>query len=529
VDSTLVSEQALARTYGESAWQTVTQYRRATQLSKENPDLPRAEIARRVDRPPSAIRGWLAENKVPPVVKGLRIAHERGWIDIDPASEQFRALNQLVAWIYSGGGISVDTFAPHFSTDDPLMLGTLTHLLRWVGLSYRCRDPEIPDRHREVVPEKGASIFGRVLTVLGAPIGVKRQTEELAPPSYLVSVPPHHTRDFLRIHILNRAKQTDDGTAGRYVYMPSNTYCQDIVDLIKSVTAGSATISTQDRVWISADAVRDLAGDMPIRTALATQALHGSLQPPTDRAVASTYRATKSPGGYRYTQLYEQVQDDDRSRSKVAYDLPISESTVQSWRRGSKPHVQNGLGRVRERSWIEPDPEGEIALGLTALLAWLFARGTLRDTYYPVFASRSEHQRTHLERIADAVGIAYSTYRLNDPDHGTEHRPEEDGSVLGRVLYALGSPRSSDPFSEPLIPPYVYHHPAHARRFASIWVLHYADDWTAETPTVTVPPRAGAQFPDTLEALMTDCLGWSVERDNPRQLTLDDPTLDFGP
>jgi len=311
--------------------------------------------------------------------------------------------------------------------------------------------------------------------------------------------------------------------------MPSNTYCEALAKLIESVTEGSATISTQDRLWISADAVRDLAGGTPIRSALATQALHGSLQPPTDRAFASTYRETKSPGGYRYTQLYEQVHASEHSRAKLAQQLPISESTVQSWRRRSKPYVQNGLDRARERGWIAPDPEGDTALGLTALLAWILALGTLRETYYPVFGSQTEAQRTCFETIATTVGIPYSTHRVDDPNRGVEHRPDEDGAILGRILYALGSPRSSEAFGEPLIPPYVYQYPAHAQRFASIWVLHYADDYTDKTPTVTVPPRAGAQFPDAIEALMTGYLDWSVERDSSRKFALSDPTLDCEP
>lgn len=526
--SSAITEHDLAATYDpDTGWETVQQYRKATRLRSEHPELARAEIARRVGRPSSAIRGWLAEDKVPPVVKGLRTAREKGWLDSDPSSEQFRALNQLVAWIYSGGGISADTFAPHFSTDDPLTTGVLTHLLRWVGLSYRCREPDTPDRHREVVPEQGASIFGRVLTVLGAPTGVKRNVDQLTLPSYLTSVATHHQRDFLRIHILNRAKQADEGTAGRYVYMPSKTYCEELVELIESVTAGSATVSMQDRVWISADAVRDLAGDQPIRTALATQALHGSLQPPTDRAFASTYRATGSPGGYRHTQLYEQIQDDDRPRTTLADELPISRSTVRSWRGGSKPYAQNGLERARDHGWIDPDPGSETALGLTGLFAWLLARGTLRDSYYPVFGSRSERQRTHFETIADAAGIDYSTFRLDDPNHVPEHRPETDGCILGRVLYALGLARSCDPFSDPLISPYIYHYPAHAQRFVSIWALHYADDCTAQRPTVTVPSRAGAQFPDAFVALLSDTLDWSVQRDSPQELTIADPALDF--
>jgi len=107
----LVPEQELANTYVNSGWETVRQYREATQLREEQPDLARAEIARRVERPPSAVRGWLVEGKTPSVIKGINIAREHGWISIESTSEQFRAFNQLVAWVFSGGGLTRDTLS----------------------------------------------------------------------------------------------------------------------------------------------------------------------------------------------------------------------------------------------------------------------------------------------------------------------------------------------------------------------------------------------------------------------------------
>jgi hypothetical protein len=525
VASQVVSERELADTYGpDDGWETVSQYREAIQVREQNPDMARAEIARRVDRPPSAVRGWLVEGKTPRVITGIQTAQERGWLTVDTNSEQFRALNQLVAWIFSGGGIGTDRFIPHFSVDDPLMLSALSQLLRWLQIGYRCREPDDPERHLEVTPTDGGAVLGRILSVLGAPRGIKAQLDDLALPDYLPTADRQLRRDFARIYLLNRGRQIGtEGTNGTYIQsVPSSAYAQQIQDLFESVTAGTATVGHQNRIWVSSTAVRDLAGDVPLRSALATAAVHGSLTPPTDRAVASTFRRSESPGGYRYHQLYQTFCDRDESRATMASKLGVPKTTIQSWRRGSKPYATNALERATERGWLTPPSDSATALSLTALLAWLLVRGSLRETYYPVFGAETAEQQDRFKSIAKTLDLEYNTVRPNDPNWPTELRPANDGTVLGRTLYSLGAPRQTEAQQIALIPPYVRHYRAHAKRFADICCLHHGIETEENVLTISIPPSLGEQFPTALMTLLSEQLTWEVATQTDRELVVSD-------
>lgn len=543
-----VSERELAETY-ENGWETVTQYRKAHSLRENDPNMARAEIARRVGRSPSGVRGWLAEGKTPAVVSAIRTAHDHGWINMDSESERFRAFNQLVAWIFSGGGISTDTFAPYFSVDDPLMLAVLTQHFRWLQLDYRCRHLNDHDRHFELVPSGDGVILARILSVLGAPRGVKAQLEDISLPSYLSAVDENHQRDFARVYLLNRDNNPEQ-IGSRLLLTRSEDHAHELRQLFASATSGSATIGNQSRVWVSAAAVSDLAGldtagncdnqmsdgsdgeykHTRVRSRLATAALYGTFTPPTDRAIASTYRRTKTPGGYRYHQCYQTVRNRDESRSTLASELGIPASSIQSWRRGSRPYATRALEKARTRGWYEPPGDSETAIALTALLTWLLARGSLRDTYYPVFGANTTSQQERFDTVANSLSLPYETVRPDDPSWPTELRPTEDGSLLGRVLYALGAPRLGEPQTAAPIPPIAYYSTPHAQQVADIWCLHYAEtseqgDTTAPF-TLTVPSRAGKYFPDALADILSGQLNWMIERPDTCNLLVTDRPAD---
>ena len=514
-----ISEKELARTYGPDAgWQAVEQYRDALRLREDNPELARAEIARRVNRPASAVRGWLVEDKKPKAVKAINEARQRGWIDIESTAEQFRAINQLVAWILSGGGVAERAFTPHFSVDDSLTLSTVHQLLRWADLPYRI-DSDRPERGTVVIPSQAASVFGRVLYVLGVPVGVKAHKKNIGLPRYLATLAEEHQRDFLRVYVLNRGRNLrKENVAGTYLHsLRSETFCQEIKTLIESVTAGTATVGNKTEVWISAESVRDLAGGEPVRPALATKIAFGSLTPPTERAFASTYRKNKTPGGYRYLQLYEQVRACEGSEYKLMKQIDdLQLSSIQSWSQGSRPYVKNGVETVRELGWITPPAEGKTALALTSLVAWAFARGSIRaDTYYPVFTVSSRDHRTFFEEIADELNFSYDIIREDDPSLPGEARPADNSAVLGRLLSVLGAPLGKKSGYIHIPPVYLYYSSAHARRFIETWCKHYADG--DEKLTITVPPRLGARFADGLKGLLTEQLGWPTTQTGKRE------------
>lgn len=503
--SRFVSPEALASTYDhKKGWETVQQYREATRLRNDHPDMARAEIARRVERSPSTVRGWVAEGKTPPPVQAVETAQDRGWIDIESTSETFRVLNQLVAWVFSGGGLRQDRFVPSFSVDDQLALAALHRLLTWVDVSYRVRDYDDTDRALEVIPDDAASLLGRVLHVLGAPVGVKATHDDLSFPTYLDTVEESHRRGFARVYVLNRGNINADGRAGTHIQGPQSTaFCQALRDLFATVTDGSATLTSQHRLWVSADAVHDLADGPPLRPGLATQAAFGTLSPPTDRAFATTYRRGDRPGGYCYAQLYQHVRESDDSPATLVTKHPdLTTSTIRNWRRGHTPRVHRALADARAYGWITPPADGERALALTGLLAWIFAKGTLRArSYHPVFRLSADDQRVVFDSLADVLELTYSFAKEDDPTRTTEIHPSEDGVLLGRVLYALGAPLGRKTETNCLPPVYLFRHQAHAKQFFAVWCQHHAT--ADEKLRIRVPDQLGDQFADSLLSLLS--------------------------
>lgn len=79
-----------------------------------HPDAGRTYVGRALDLPPERVRGWINDGISDPV-RGLNTAINNHWIT--PDHNRFRALNTLVAWIYSGGSIAPRTYVPLFVGD----------------------------------------------------------------------------------------------------------------------------------------------------------------------------------------------------------------------------------------------------------------------------------------------------------------------------------------------------------------------------------------------------------------------------
>jgi hypothetical protein len=184
---------------------------------------------------------------------------------------------------------------------------------------------------------------------------------------------------------------------------------------------------------------------------------------------------------------------------------------IQSWQRGSKPYVRNGIETVRELGWVLPQSESDTALGLTGLVAWAHARGRIRhDSYYPVFTIGAPEHQSHFKELARRLDLEYGIIREEEPDRSTEIRISENGSALGRVLYTLGVPLDDSDVEECSLPAYLYHRKSHARQFVTTWCEHYAE--ADGELAITVPLRLGKRFADGLEVLLSEQLSWQTTR-----------------
>lgn len=200
--------ERFARTYGgpesRDGWTRVEEYRRVRRFVAAEPDLGSSAVATAVELPRSRIRSWVDGDGRPDPVRGLQIAHGYGWLGHDWSTRRSRALNVLVAWVFSGGSVTEGSYVPSFTVADALTRETLRTALDAVGLQARTERADDGDRATELVPTEDASILGRVLVAWGAPAGPKNERIDLSLPTYLWDAPEEIRLDFARTYILNR-------------------------------------------------------------------------------------------------------------------------------------------------------------------------------------------------------------------------------------------------------------------------------------------------------------------------------------
>lgn len=517
----ICSERTFARTYGPDAWTTIKQYRQATTLRESNPEMARAEIARRVSRPASAVRGWLAEGKTPTPVRGLEIATEREWIDIDPSTETFRVLNNLVAWIFAGGSISVETSSPHFSADDPLSVATLDHLLTVEDIEYRIRD--VDGGADEVVPGDDGAILGRVLTALGAPTGSKADQSDLTLPSYLAQVTPSRRRDFAAVYVFNRCLRQ-----GQTVYLSEarrERYTRELYAFLTDLDLGEVTYGSQNRLWPSTAFIQAVAGGEPRRPTTAARIAHGTLSSPTTRALAGSYDPDKLQRWRAYRAATETAPDDDAgvSPKTLADQHDVSRSTIRQWQGDTTPAIATLVQIARDRGWLHAEPDSRTARVLTALGAWISARGTLRASFAPVLRVTAPAQRVVLTTLVEAAGLKYNFQLEADSNRPTELHVSTGGTALGRTLFARGVHPASTASSLVHVMPFLIRSPAIAKAWLATWCLHrgFVHDGQLAIGTGRADDE---QVHDRLAWLLAEGLDWPVSRPTDEILAVDEPT-----
>ncbi|MCL9812563.1 hypothetical protein [Natranaeroarchaeum aerophilus] len=207
--------------------------------------------------PRGRIRSWENGAKPDPA-RAVEVAEQRDWFG-SVETDEFAALNQLVAWIFSGGSISTDTYAPHFAVDDATE-SRVTDALETLGLDWRRERDDEPDRATEIVPTEHASILGRALSVLGAPIGDKNDHAEISLPEYLDDAPDEIRAEFVDVYLRNRAQSHDDKGTLTLREERADRYLQELAALVEDVAGEQVTVSDKN-VILSAAAANALYGN----------------------------------------------------------------------------------------------------------------------------------------------------------------------------------------------------------------------------------------------------------------------------
>ncbi|AGB31771.1 hypothetical protein C488_14972 [Natrinema pellirubrum DSM 15624] len=257
-DADLVTEQALARTYDSRAYadtyDAVTDYREVMDYAARHPDKGSSAVASALELPRSRIRPWLDGAK-PDAVRGLETAREYGWLEAEYGDPAFTALNTLVANVFSGGSIAEQYHQPSFALNHRGEESHVIDALELAGLEYRIvadRD----GRADEARPTEDASVLGRVLAVLGAPVGPKAD-HRLTLPAYLEGAPADVRETFAYAYLENRAVEHQGKATLTLRENRNRDYLESLAALIDDVAGGGVSLRERDIV-VSADAAREL-------------------------------------------------------------------------------------------------------------------------------------------------------------------------------------------------------------------------------------------------------------------------------
>lgn len=253
-DTRLLIEEDLAETYS-SPYEFVKQYKEAMDIHRKT-GLKSSAISSRLEGVPRGrIRTWIEGGK-PDILRGIEKARDCGWLDLDYDDEEFRSLNKLVAWVFSGGSISEENYTPIFSVESPKKQNEIEKIFEELDVDFEIiyRD----GRGTEAKLKEGV-ILGRTLSALGAPTGNKAE-KNLSLPVYLDNALYQVKRDFAYIYLLNRGQDrgSERGRGVGIAEKRSDEYLGEIADLLREFTdRGKVSISDKN-VYIDQTGTEEL-------------------------------------------------------------------------------------------------------------------------------------------------------------------------------------------------------------------------------------------------------------------------------
>lgn len=246
----------LARTYSDreypDPWQKVLDYRRVRAYAADHPEHGRTRVGNALDLPPGRVRGWLNDG-MPDPVRGIQTAIDHGWLDPDEAITA--AFVDLLAHVLAGGSIN-DRFVPAIAVDDSVTIGEVRSVFNSLNVDTLTRNVEVDNRATELIPAADASVLGRCLVAIGAPVGEKAGLDSF--PQIVWEVPKPVRESFAQIYVAHRALRYETKDTRMIQEDRSRAYLDDLRDVLADVTDEPVSVG-DGRVTISAAAARRLA------------------------------------------------------------------------------------------------------------------------------------------------------------------------------------------------------------------------------------------------------------------------------
>lgn len=168
------------------------------------PNKGSAAVSTALELPRGRIRPWLNGGK-PDAVRALDTLADHGWDDLAWKRPPVVALNVLVAWIFAGGSINADHWVPLFAVGNDRERTILADAIDLVGVDGTYEREDESGRATEYRVTTDGSVLGRLLAVLGAPVGEKHADRDLQLPPDLAQAPRDIRLDFARTYVCCRA------------------------------------------------------------------------------------------------------------------------------------------------------------------------------------------------------------------------------------------------------------------------------------------------------------------------------------
>ncbi|SFC65394.1 hypothetical protein SAMN05444422_11350 [Halobiforma haloterrestris] len=257
-DDRFVMPKELARTYDsgyyEDAADILEQYDRATEYARKH-DAGSSATASALDLPRSRLRTWIDDGGKPDPVHAVHTAIDYGWCEVEYDDPEFTALNTLVANVFSGGSIANHHYRPSFALNHRGADSHVIDALELSGAPYEVVERD-PDRADEARPTDDGTVLGRVLAVLGAPVGPKAE-QHLELPSYLEDAPAEVRETFVYAYLENRATEHEGKDTLHIQEERNQDYLVALANLLADVADGEVSVGDR-HIVISADAARNL-------------------------------------------------------------------------------------------------------------------------------------------------------------------------------------------------------------------------------------------------------------------------------
>jgi len=205
------------------------------------------QIANITEIPRGRIKAW-KNGATPDYIKALKKALDKKWIDLDYDEKNFRLLNKLASWVFSGGSITREYYQPVFSIETKKQQKEIKQILSELGLKHRLVHHREKERATEARLKQNSSILGRILYSMGAPIGKKNQEKEITLPSYLENplCPRKVKKDFVDIYLMNRGTYDKQRNILRFREERNKKYLKQLKNLLTTTLKKPVRLSDKN-------------------------------------------------------------------------------------------------------------------------------------------------------------------------------------------------------------------------------------------------------------------------------------------